>query len=456
MAKFNLKQINDTIKERAKIISNFGRKIPNEFVIGVVAWFGHELKTSLNGFHYDVSDEPSSGGSGRIDIRGQQVGSPARLLLSNEMRQMFVHMANEGKLDQDELIETVDNFIVHEIVHRCQGMGEQNHRGLSTLAPNILHEIDYEADASAVIIIFVLRLLELQERKALPIHVNETWPIYSKLIKGVIYQMQLFNLLEEGAGSQDNRLLTNEEVKHRVISFTRWERLCVWHFQYHRALCFNQRSYIRDFQILFKPAISFRNQYEASNNFLDADWPDNEFEFVEKERMKNTRHLSMFCLSSINCWGIRQHAHASPPIDQALALFSGLFTADVAESEKFFLPIFHKHGFLIGDGRDISPLPDDGGPGGGIAPANDKTEGRENTEQDDAMIAGIESYLQQSPYQRVIAQKDDMDAFQVAAFMILGEPKRDRAIKQIVVGLDEEQKKPSSGDSTNVKKEMKG
>lgn len=359
MAKYTKKRIVEMVKDRVETIERLSRHIPDKYPIGVVEWFGREIKGPLNGLLFDSIQHPADGGSARVDIRGQTHESGATLLLSELMLSMFINLANECYLDEGELYATIDNFLIHEIVHRCQGMGEQEHRGLSLLAPNILHENDYEADASAILIQYHLKLLELQERGELRNVMFLLWKTYAELIKSTIFQIHLFTLYDE----KQKKIINNEGARSTIVSFNRWERMCIWHFQYHRSLVFNSALSLGDFQILFRPAISLRNQYIASNEYLNSLWPKREWTVVPEDRMEITKGLDMFCLSSINRWGLRQHARWNPRAqDQVESLFLGIFTADTTLSESFFRPLFNEKKFLVGD---LTLDPNGTGPDGG-------------------------------------------------------------------------------------------
>jgi hypothetical protein len=344
------------IAERVEDITKLAQRIPSPHPIGIVRWFAHELSPTgaLASFHYDLVDKPVQG---RLNIQGT-VGN-SRILLSDDMLDLFANFKQEMGGNDEYLKAAIENFVVHEIVHRAQGMGEGNHRTLSAVGPNVLAALDYEADACAVLILSTMRLVEFLEGVSNLDTINNAqtstliWRAYAAAILSTLFQIHTFSLM--GA---DERPITKVAFADKSIGVPRWERICAWHMQYHRARNFNIALPLADFQILFKPVIGFRNQDEPSSSALKAlkrDWPEFERNSQSSVTDKFT-DMAPIALSGVGYDGVRVHVKYDPkPPAQYDSLFAGIFDCDVEESAKFFDPFLFRHPEFTGQNHQPPP-----------------------------------------------------------------------------------------------------
>ncbi len=187
------RRLNEIIQDRLSRIVSLARKIPKSHPVPIVKWFGREL--GYNGSLFDVSyDQDLRPREGRLDIDASNTS--CNILMSYGLLDLFLNFKEH--FSEKYLCEAIDNFIVHEIVHRAQGMGDGNHRGLSAVAPNVLAELDYEADSSAALILFTLAVIEGWEDKnfrRIAENGRDKWALYAEIIRTTLSQIHIFNLM---------------------------------------------------------------------------------------------------------------------------------------------------------------------------------------------------------------------------------------------------------------------
>lgn len=408
-------KLEELFKARIAIINQYGKELAKVKTIRPVAWFGNYLTKELNGLSFHLFSPKDKNDFIRLDVDSNR--SFAKFNVNEKFLSLIAHMAEQCSLEDDDPIlpYVVENFIVHEIVHHCQGMARGGHSGLTALASNVILENDYQADAMAVIILFFIRCLEEQANKNFRGYddkENTGWPLYQRLIEAIFYQIQIFSLFSEATDKEPEKLLTTQECLAKKIAYTRWERLAIWHFQYWRAEFFDNTQALTNFQILFRPTFSFRHQYTASNKYLNADWPKKERSILSD--LKITMLKNQFCIGSLNDFGLR-NAVVFTFNNETLVndFFEAVFTGNPSKSRAFFNLLFSQHPELLGDGSslnynnsDSNPPPDS--PTGPDFPIT--------LEQLFFIHSGVESvanfFRKDDPLRTVVAQAvDDLEAF---------------------------------------------
>lgn len=278
--KMDLQSMKDLFHARLDRIVRLAKKLPENHPHGIIERFRLDFVRGgdLENLKFDQCYEPFP------DQKYKKISDRPRMHISSDATECFFRVSQqllgmfqnlESTLGRDALESAIDSFLVHEIVHRHQGMGEGNHRNLSTLGPGVLAVLDYEADACSALILFAFMMAEEYEINGNSGWMSqegarEKWACFAKCIRSNILQIYVFSLFDYQKGS----VIDARKAAFRNTGVARWERVCAWHMQYHRALRFSIRHPISSMQLLSRPAIAFRNQeYAYAQKKLNAYWP---------------------------------------------------------------------------------------------------------------------------------------------------------------------------------------
>lgn len=341
-------RLDEIIKSRLSRIVDLASRIPKSHPVPIVKWFGRELgrNGALFGVSYDPNLRPREG---RLDI--DACNTRCNILMSHGLLDLFLNF--ERYFSEKELYGAIDNFIVHEIVHRAQGMGDGNHRGLSAVAPNVLAELDYEADASAVLILFTMDMIEGwtdDNFRRVAENSRKKWAHYAEVIRTTLSQIHIFSLMDQG-----DQPICPDSAAQMNMYVRRWERICIWHMQYHRAAVFEHSRPISDLQLLHRPVIGFRNQNRAFNQrkLVEA-WPS-----IERQDPKFDTGRPTVAISVLSPNGVRRHVRHTDDAtrDDYEKLFRGIFRCSVDFSEPFFVPLLNANFGFVGKSQSPPPPP---------------------------------------------------------------------------------------------------
>lgn len=297
--------------------------------VGVVAWFQREMAGPLKDLQ--LTDRSSRvGGSGRVDIVGTNGDGGATLALSDEMLSLLGNYFAQSPEANPAAV--IDNFLIHEIVHRAQGMGDGRHRGLGSNTPEILALCDYEADASAVLIQTFLDCASIGTTFLDEATRLQAWRFYRENIRSVLGQIGIFSLM-----SETGRPLTNEQSLAIPIGLRRWERMAAWHFQDHRANSFHCTRSPLDMQILFPPRLTSRIAMAAAEQGKLHHQGITRVQHGHAADAANTDGRSDLTVAFSNRWGVREvHRLTTYAHDHWISLMDGIFERDPAKSAVFF------------------------------------------------------------------------------------------------------------------------
>ena len=298
--------------------------------VGVVSWFQREMTGPLQNLR--LVDRPSTvGGSGRVDIASTNGDANATLALSAEMLALLDNFFAQSPGADTETV--IDNFLIHEIVHRAQGMGDGRHRGLGASTPEILALCDYEADASAVLIQTFLDCASMGTTFLDEATRLQVWRFYRTNIRSVLGQIGIFSLMSETGSPQ-----TQDQARSTPIDLRRWERMAAWHFQDHRANAFHRTRSPLEMQILFSPRLTSRIAAAAAEEgvLCQAEITAR----LHEPRMGDTVGADGsvdVTVAFSNRWGVREvHRLTTYAHDHLAGLMNGIFERDAAQSAPFF------------------------------------------------------------------------------------------------------------------------
>lgn len=331
------------IDERLSAIVDTCRYLPKSPSIYLMHWFSAEV--GANNSRYP-------------QLKAEFINTrEASLIISDATKNIFyfddstidliVNIQRQLKLTHDELCMAIDNFIVHEIMHKAQFMAEGNHSGLRDAAPNVLAEIDYEADAYAVLILACISMLKKRrEDNKIRIGNLERWTLYFNIVRSTLHQIHIFSLMEENENGRTP--ISQDAYEKKNISLERWGRICAWHMQYHRATKFNISRPFADMQLLFKPHIGFRNQNKAIlNNSLNMHWPSTELQTLGENL--TSYHLG---LSFAGRYGARSAYMYRTQDTNYKRFFEGIFKCSTESSRVLIANFLEQHPEIIGGFRD--------------------------------------------------------------------------------------------------------
>lgn len=188
--KFNLLGTRRLFKDRLELLCAIAQQLPAQCQLPWLAFIRRLVESELPNIRVPVDEAPEVGvgRSGRIEILR---GNPSKFRISDQFCQLLLHLKTQLKLDAQHFNDVIDNFILHELVHRGQGFEEGGHRGLAQRAARVLDSLDYQADAWAVLIHFSLANIAPEKFGAIG---QSRWNLYARLIRAVLYQMYLFRL----------------------------------------------------------------------------------------------------------------------------------------------------------------------------------------------------------------------------------------------------------------------
>jgi hypothetical protein len=260
-----------------------------------------------------------------------------------------------------------DCFLIHELLHHSQGMGDGRYSGLSSQSPNTLLMLDYQADAMAVVAMSQLAFWEPSNYDAeVTADKNALWATYANSIRYALGQMEVFTHLIR-------KDLDRQKISRTAFSLDKFQRTAIWQYQYHRIRNFNKQRLLADFQIMSQPNLYFRNLEAAwahDRKCITRHWPaSGEKTFLQKPADKQSGYESRpetdpFCiLAAASQFGTTRFVRC-PTVNPTNAdVFGALFDGNLEGSRPFFEDLFKKNPWLVGkaDGSDPDRPGDDGG-----------------------------------------------------------------------------------------------
>jgi hypothetical protein len=247
---------------------------------------------------------------------------------------MLCNLRDTLHLDDMQFTDAIDNFLIHELVHRGQGFAEEGHSGLAQRARRVVGALDYQADAWAVLIHFSLANIA---PKAFTSVGQARWDLYARLLRAVLFQTYLFRLMEEVEGDEP-RLRSPQDARDSQMDVYSLERVASWHYQFHRAKMFNRCVEVGDFQLLVRPELAFRNTPRAAGK-LTSKWPEHEL-----NDGFNTANTHPLVVTGVTRYGLSKAVRFTPANPEHYAqVFHGIFSCDTSQgsgSAPFFRRLF--------------------------------------------------------------------------------------------------------------------
>lgn len=324
------------VADRLQVIRETALQLPIDCPLPWLAFLRDLLANILPDIITPIGKQPEvrKGQSGRMQIIR---GNPSEFRVSDSFCQMLLALKQTLALRSSQLDDAVDNFLIHELVHRGQGFAEEGHSGLSNRARRIVDSLDYQADAWAVLIHFSLAVLAPTRFHA---ENQQRWKLYSRLIHAVLYQMHVFRLIDE-TNATTPKLRSAMEAREARMDIYSLSRVSSWHYQFHRAEMFNHTFEIGDFQLLVRPELSFRNTPGAGSN-LNAKWPD--YELNSQLKVGN---IDLLAFTGVTRYGLNRVERFTPASPEHYSLaFDGFFSCDVSQSSgsaPFFRNLFERY-----------------------------------------------------------------------------------------------------------------
>lgn len=293
-----------------------------------------------------------------------------------------------------------DLFVVHEIFHSFQGMDRGRHRGLARSFPEILMNLDYEADSAAVVAllhlvrcspknffndIFVADAIQETASNPLFLAANQIanvmipfpigdvvplvmsegaglyksirndafprWGTISNILSAQFWHLAVFtaDMVDTASG----RNAPEESLRiasQRLWGMQKFNRSFAWLLQWYRALYFRPSGRFQELQVRRVPKIEVRNLTRASSverSFLRRDWPQRENAFFELTRQWDGPHSDAIAISVVGNYGFQRVIRFSPS-DGVQALFDAIFCSNPSTAKEFFEELFQENPWLIG------------------------------------------------------------------------------------------------------------
>ena len=361
------------LQERYDNLYNFSRKVPST-QSGTVPWLSafktafakHGRCTFSEWSPGDVPDITFDSEKGQHSDSGMWIktAGSSQFLIEQHIIDKINFVASDLKLDIVEIISMIDNYLIHEFLHRVQGFEDGKHRGVGAMSLPSLLKIDYEADSYAVLIQLTyytdLNLSKIENLRQM----------LCRCIKSTIHQTHIFKYYAKTTDllvphkSLIDRELGYQFEGHRI---TRWAS---WHFQYYRVQLFNDNCPIELIQLPVMPILSFKGIYpkepiytrtvESFNDGLeDVAIEGDPFEIVEKSwgRAFDDDKATAFSNDGSNVFAVcvTNHRICSRSIDGLWldepkfdTMIQGIITGELSKTRAGMESVLRKNDFFLG------------------------------------------------------------------------------------------------------------
>ena len=292
-------------------------------------------------------------------------GDP-RIRFEQHLLDKFNHVVDDLGLAKQEVDDLVDNFLIHELLHRAQGFKDGGHRLVPTVSPPGLLRIDFEADSYAVLV-QISRLLTLDSSQGITLR-----GIYQRCIKSVIHQTHVFKYYRHNKPYISHKELIDKKSIDKAIKNTGTKgfdgsyiaRWAAWHFQYFRCELFNQHAPLDLIQLNVMPIVNLKGVY-AGRRVHDGSWHDADEESVHENKSVayKSEHSNVLVICVNNYRFSQRSRPQSVPYEAFNALVTGIVTGELAKTKEGIKFILTNNENFIGKPYNPNgggPPPDDG------------------------------------------------------------------------------------------------
>lgn len=272
------------------------------------------------------------------------IPSQGEYRVSYQTRQAMVNVAKAHDLKDAQISNMIDNYFIHELFHLAQKMGAGNHSGLGQRSPITLLYLDYEADALAALA--CASLASVFPDKFGISEKTGAWSILSECALAVLHQIDIFTLF--GARRQP------------TMGLERFQRIAVWHFQYHRIKSYRKDLELHSIRLNRMPSLAFRN-FGRNSALGDSGAISPSFPTEERAlgRM-DVEQLFLLAVDSDNITKLLRWSGASE--DWFKNFFLGVFECKLEASHPYCHNIFSHAPWLTGAAPWYSRIGDENSP----------------------------------------------------------------------------------------------
>ncbi len=307
LSEMTMEELDDAISSSLLSLQRrIGSPMARALHLPPLAFFREELLGSLRlryaGARYRGKDFGAGYTGGLQGVRYWKVGRERFVSFSQDLCDNLLATIRAHCSSRIEMFWLLDNLLLHEVYHLSQGMGYGNHHGLGRESPEVLLELDYQADAVAILVSCTLAWIDPRGRVhelTGDVSREDVGPmsLLDYAITANLHQCEVFTRARFARRDGESEADFRQRIARAPVRYLRFMRLLIWQYQLARARNFPEGARWADLYLMSRPEITLRNvrafEIMADQAVLQTGWSSIEQQrYSEADARKRERVLS--------------------------------------------------------------------------------------------------------------------------------------------------------------------